>query len=141
MVMQTVTSSLNSVNSSLSAVPDLTSYIASLTPAVTAYAALGPTIISDMQSQITSINSSITSVIRISLLWLRQHHMQHVWAVNLLSSIEPAEPLSISVDCEGCSCVRRYTGCVLNDEDKAWGLLGLSLSRRSLPAVNSGCKE
>ncbi len=61
--MQTVTSSLNSVNSSLSAVPDLTSYIASLTPAVTAYAALGPTVITDMQTQITSINSTITSVI------------------------------------------------------------------------------
>ncbi|CAL5222903.1 g5332, partial [Coccomyxa viridis] len=59
----TVTSSLNSVNSSLSAVPDLTSYIASLTPAVTAYAALGPTVITDMQTQITSINSTITSSI------------------------------------------------------------------------------
>ena len=43
--VQSVTGSLNSVSSSLSAVPDLTSYIASLTPAVTAYAALGPTII------------------------------------------------------------------------------------------------
>ena len=60
--VQSVTGSLNSVSSSLSAVPDLTTYIASLTPAVTAYTALGPTIFADMQSQVTSINSSLTSV-------------------------------------------------------------------------------
>lgn len=60
--VQTVASSLNGVNASLSTVPDLTAYIASLTPAVAAYTALGPTIITDMQTQITSINSTITSV-------------------------------------------------------------------------------
>ena len=61
-VVQTVTTSLGTISSSLSAVPDLTTYIASLTPAVTAYNALGPTIFTDMQSQVASINSSITSV-------------------------------------------------------------------------------
>ena len=59
---QNVTNSLTSVQSSLNAVPNLAAYIQALTPAVTAYIALGPTLFTDVQSQITSINSSITSV-------------------------------------------------------------------------------
>ena len=61
---QTVTTSLTSVQSSLNAVPNLAAYIQALTSAVTAYNALGPTLFTDVQSQITSINSSITSVRR-----------------------------------------------------------------------------
>ena len=60
--MQTVQSSLGAVQTSLSSVPDLTAYIAALTPAVVAYDALGPTLFTDAQSQISSINSTITSV-------------------------------------------------------------------------------
>ena len=60
--MQTVQSSLGAVQTSLSSVPDLTTYIAALTPAVAAYDALGPTLFTDAQSQISSINSTITSV-------------------------------------------------------------------------------
>ncbi len=58
----TMTSSLASLQSSLNAVPNLAAYIAALTPAVTAYNALGPTLFTDFKSQITSINSSITLV-------------------------------------------------------------------------------
>ena len=67
--VQTVTNSLTSVQSSLNAVPNLAAYIAALTPAVTTYNALGPTLFTDVQSQITSINSSITSVSQ-PLQWL-----------------------------------------------------------------------
>ena len=67
--VQTVTNSLTSVQSSLNAVPNLAAYITALTPAVTAYNALGPTLFTDVQSQITSINSSITSVSQ-PLRWL-----------------------------------------------------------------------
>ena len=76
--VQSVASSLNGVNSSLSTVPDLTTYIASLTPAVAAYTALGPTIITDMQTQITSINSTITSVIASPLHDQSRHTVNHV---------------------------------------------------------------
>ena len=60
--MQTVQSSLGAVQTSLSSVPDLTTYIAALTPAVVAYDALGSTLFTDAQSQISSVNSTITSV-------------------------------------------------------------------------------
>ena len=60
--MQTVQNSLGAVQTSLSSVPDLTAYIAALTPAVVAYDALGATLFTDAQSQISSINSTITSV-------------------------------------------------------------------------------
>lgn len=60
--VQSVTSSLNSVQASLSSVPNLASYTWSLTPAVTAYDGLGPTLLTDAKNQISSINNSITTV-------------------------------------------------------------------------------
>ena len=70
---QAITSQLNAVSTSLQTVPSLTTYISALTPAVTAYNALGPNIFSDVQSQIATINNTITLVIpplTILLVWL-----------------------------------------------------------------------
>ena len=60
--MQGVQALLTSAQSSISALPNVGTYIAALGPASTAYAALSPSLFTSLEGDVTSFASSIQSV-------------------------------------------------------------------------------
>ena len=60
MLLQTLQGQLSSVQDSLSGLPDLSALAGEFAPAVTAFAALAPTTFSDLQTQLASLESTIS---------------------------------------------------------------------------------
>jgi hypothetical protein len=60
--VQTLQATLTSVSDSVSSVPDVSTYISSLTPAVSAYNALPANVFTQLEGSLTSIDTDITQV-------------------------------------------------------------------------------
>lgn len=74
--LQTLQASLSDVSASVSSVPDVSTYISALTPAVNAFNALPASIFTDVQNSLTTINGNILQA-RISWISISSSCIMH----------------------------------------------------------------